>query len=213
MGKLTVTKTPIEGLYVVETDAFVDHRGAFARWFCEGELADIIGNRHIKNVNFSRTVKTGSIRGMHFQKPPKAEMKLIRCIRGRILDVVVDIRAGSPTFLQYYAVELSAENMKLFVIPEGFAHGFQSLEDNSEIMYLVTEFYSPENEAGLRFSDPAFNIEWPLEIADISTKDAVHTLVSEYDGGFKGLDVSMYCQESASCGDKDSDNNNGANNQ
>lgn len=189
MGKLTITKTPIEGLYVVETDAFVDHRGAFARWFCEAELAEIIGNHHIKNVNFSRTVKKGSIRGMHFQKLPKAEMKLVRCIRGRILDVVVDIRKGSPTFLQYYSVELSAENMKLFVIPEGFAHGFQSLEGNSEIMYLVTEFYSPESEAGLRFSDPAFGIEWPLEVADISAKDATHPLVCDK---FEGLDVSQY---------------------
>ena len=189
MGKLTITKTPIEGLYVVETDAFLDHRGAFARWFCEGELAEIIGKRHIKNVNFSRTVKKGSIRGMHFQKPPKAEMKMVRCIRGKILDTVVDIRKGSPTFLQHYSVELSAENMKLFVIPEGFAHGFQSLEDNSEIMYLVTEFYSPEEEAGLRFSDPALHIEWPLEITDTSAKDAAHPLVTPE---FEGFDVSMY---------------------
>lgn len=204
MGKLTITKTPIEGLYVVETNAFVDNRGAFARWFCEDELAEIIGNRHIKNVNFSRTVKKGSIRGMHFQKPPKAEMKLVRCIRGRILDVVVDIRKNSPTFLQHYAVELSAENMKLFVIPEGFAHGFQSLEDNSEIMYLVTEFYSPESEAGLRFNDPLFGIEWPLEVADISAKDAIHPLVeyinegSENKCGFNGLDVSQYMTKSTS---------------
>lgn len=189
MGKLTITKTPFEGLYVVDTDAFVDHRGAFARWFCEGELAEIIGDRHIKNVNFSRTVKKGSIRGMHFQKPPHAEMKLIRCIRGKILDVVVDIRKDSPTFLQHYSVELSAENMKLFVIPEGFAHGFQSLEDNSEIMYLVTEFYSPESEAGLRFNDTSLGIKWSLEVADISAKDAVHPLINDE---FKGFDVSMY---------------------
>ena len=189
MGKLTITKTPLSGLYVVETDAFLDHRGAFARWFCENEMKDILGNRHIKNVNFSRTVKKGSIRGMHFQKPPYAEMKMVRCIRGRILDVVVDIRKDSPTYLQHYAVELSAENMKLFVIPEGFAHGFQSLEDNSEIMYLVTEFYSPEAEAGLRFSDPTLAIDWPLEITDTSAKDAAHPLIAD---GFEPLDVSAY---------------------
>lgn len=189
MGKLTISETPLKGLYIVETNAFVDYRGAFARWFCEEELAEVLGKRHIKNVNFSRTVKKGSIRGMHFQKPPHAEMKLVRCIRGRIQDVVVDIRAGSPTFLQHYSVELSAENMKMFAVPEGFAHGFQSLEDDSEIMYLVTEFYAPESEAGLRFSDPALNIEWPLPVTDISAKDAAHPLVDE---SFVGLDTSMY---------------------
>ena len=189
MGKLTIIQTPFEGLYVVETATFLDHRGAFARWFCEGEMKEILGNRRIKNVNFSRTVKKGSIRGMHFQNPPYSEMKMVRCIRGRILDVVVDIRKDSPTYLQHYAVELSAENMKLFVIPEGFAHGFQSLEDNSEIMYLVTEFYSPDAEAGLRFSDPTLAIDWPLEITDTSAKDAAHPLVAD---GFEPLDVSAY---------------------
>lgn len=189
MTKLTINKTPIESLYIIDTDAFIDHRGAFARWFCEGELKEIIGNRHIKNVNFSRTTKKGSIRGMHFQKPPKAEMKMVRCIKGKILDVVVDIRKDSPTFLQHYAVELSAENMKLFVIPEGFAHGFQSLENDCEIMYLVTEFYSPENESGLRYSDPKLDINWPLNVTDISTKDENHSLVQN---SFEGVDVSSY---------------------
>lgn len=189
MGKLQIIQTPFEGLFIIETSAFIDHRGAFARWFCEEELSEILGNRHIKNVNFSRTVKKGSIRGMHFQRPPKSEMKMIRCVRGRILDVVVDIRDGSPTFLKHFAVELSAGNMKMIVVPEGFAHGFQSLEDNSEIMYLVTEFYSPECEGGLRCTDPKLNITWPLDIADISDKDANHKLI---DGTFKGLDISSY---------------------
>lgn len=189
MGKLTILETPLKDLYVVETDPFVDHRGAFARWFCEAELAEIIGSRRIKNVNFSRTTKAGSIRGMHFQRPPHAEMKMVRCIRGKILDVVVDIRKDSPTFLQHYGVELSAENMKLFVIPEGFAHGFQSLEDDCEIMYLVTEFYSPESEGGLRFNDPALGISWPLAVSDISEKDGKHPLITPE---FLGLNVSMY---------------------
>lgn len=189
MGKLQINSTPFEGLYVIDTSAFIDHRGAFARWFCEDELAEVIGNRHIKNVNFSRTVKKGSVRGMHFQRPPKSEMKMIRCINGRILDVVVDIRLGSPTYLNHFSVELSAENMKMIVVPEGFAHGFQSLEDNSEIMYLVTEFYSPECEGGLRYNDPELKINWPLNVADISDKDAGHKLI---DGTFKGLDTSSY---------------------
>ncbi|HJK13003.1 MAG TPA: dTDP-4-dehydrorhamnose 3,5-epimerase [Methanocorpusculum sp.] len=181
--------TPMNGLYVVETEPFFDHRGAFARWFCEEELAEVIGERRIKNVNFSRTTKAGSIRGMHFQHPPHAEMKMVRCIRGKILDVVIDIRKDSPTFLQHYAVELSAENMRLFVIPEGFAHGFQSLEDNSEIMYLVTEFYSPESEGGLRFNDPVLGISWPLAVSDISEKDGKHPLITPE---FSGYDVKMY---------------------
>lgn len=189
MGKLTIHETPMNGLYVVETEPFVDHRGAFARWFCEEELAGVIGERGIKNVNFSRTAKAGSIRGMHFQRPPHAEMKMVRCIRGKILDVVIDIRKDSPTFLQHYAVELSAENMRLFVIPEGFAHGFQSLEDNSEIMYLVTEFYSPESEGGLRFNDPVLDISWPLAVSDISDKDGKHPLITPE---FSGYDVKIY---------------------
>ena len=189
MGKLSIHTTPLEGLYVVETEPFMDHRGAFARWFCEAELAEVIDTRRIKNVNFSRTVKAGSIRGMHFQRPPHAEMKMVRCIRGKILDVVVDIRKDSPTFLQHYGVELSAENMRLFVIPEGFAHGFQSLEDDCEIMYLVTEFYSPESEDGLRYNDPALGISWPLAMSDISEKDGKHPLISPE---FDGVDVSLY---------------------
>jgi len=189
MGELTINKTPIDGLYIVENNEFVDHRGEFARWFCEKELKEIIGNRHIKNVNFSRTMKKGSLRGMHFQKPPKAEMKMVRCIKGRILDVVIDIRKNSSTFLQHYAVELSAENMKLFVIPEGFAHGFQSLEDNCEIMYLVTEFYSPNDEDSLRYSDPKIGINWPLPITNISTKDMNHPFLQN---SFDGIDVSQY---------------------
>ncbi len=188
MGKLNILKTPLADLYVVETDPFVDHRGAFARWFCEAELVEVIGQRHIKNVNFSRTTKAGSIRGMHYQLPPHAEMKMVRCIRGKILDVVVDIRKDSPTFLQHYGVELSAENMKLFVIPEGFAHGFQSLEDDCEIMYLVTEFYSPESEGGLRYNDPDLHISWPLPVSDISEKDGKHPLISQ---GFSGLKMSV----------------------
>jgi dTDP-4-dehydrorhamnose 3,5-epimerase len=189
MGKLTITQTPLEGVYVVETDPFTDHRGAFARWFCEQELAGVTGKRHIKNVNFSKTTKRGSIRGLHFQRPPCSEMKIVRCIRGKILDVVVDIRKNSSTFLQHCAVELSSENMRMLVIPEGFAHGFQSLEDDSEIMYLVTEFYSPESEGGLRYSDPALNIVWPLAVSDISEKDGKYPLIHPE---FPGLDVSMY---------------------
>ena len=177
MGKLTISETPLKGLYIVETNAFVDHRGAFARWFCEEELAALLGKRHIKNVNFSRTVKKGSIRGMHFQKPPHAEMKLVRCIKGKVFDVAIDLRLDSKTYLQWHGVELSAEKMNMFVIPEGFAHGFQSLDDNVEMLYLHTEFYNNESENALRYNDPKLNIQWPLEISEISEKDAKNPLI------------------------------------
>ena len=184
MSKLTITPTPFKVVYVIDTSAFIDDRGAFARWFCANEMKDIIGDQKIVNVNFSRTVNKGSIRGMHFQFPPHTETKMVRCIRGKILDVIVDIREGSPTFLKHFAVELSADNMSLLYIPKGFAHGFQSLEDNSEIMYLVTEFYSAEMESGLNALDPALGIEWPLPIANMSDKDKNRPFITP---DFKGI--------------------------
>jgi len=179
MGKLTILETPLKDLYVVETDPFVDHRGVFARWFCEEELAEIIDSRRIKNVNFSKTAKAGSIRGMHFQRPPHAEMKMIRCIKGRVFDVAIDLRRNSKTYLKWYGVELSEKNMKLFVLPEGFAHGFQTLEDDVEMLYLHTEFYNKESEGAVRYNDPSVSIHWPKEITEISEKDAAHPLIDD----------------------------------
>lgn len=179
MGKLTIHKTPMNGLYVVETEPFVDNRGAFARWFCEEELAEVIGERRIKNVNFSRTAKAGSIRGMHFQHPPHAEMKMVRCIRGKVFDVAIDLRKNSETYLKWYGVELSETNMKLFVIPEGFAHGFQTLEDNVEMLYLHTEFYNKTSEGAIRYNDPSVSIQWPKVITEVSEKDASHPYIDD----------------------------------
>lgn len=167
-------ETPLMGCYVIRTTPFIDHRGAFARFFCERELKQVIGDRKIVNVNFSRTTKRGSIRGMHFQRAPDAEMKFIRCIKGRVFDVAIDLRKDSPTYLHWYGVELSAENMVMFAIPEGFAHGFQALENDVEIMYLVTAFYSPHSEGGLNHADPQIRIRWPLPITDVSEKDLHH---------------------------------------
>lgn len=174
----------LPGAAVVLPDPFIDHRGVFARFFCQKELAGIIGGRKIVNVNFSRSVQKGAIRGLHFQRPPKAEMKLVRCIRGAVFDVFVDLRKGSPTFLKWFGTELSAENMKMLCVPEGFAHGFQVLEDNSEILYLVTEFYSPNYEGSIHHSDPRIGIEWPLSVTDISEKDQAAPMI---DPGFEGL--------------------------
>jgi len=186
MGKLEIESTPFNGAYVICTDAFRDDRGVFARWFCNYELKAIMNNEQILNVNFSKTISKGTIRGMHFQYPPNTETKLVRCIRGKILDVIVDIRKGSPTFLQHYSIELSDENMKMLYVPKGFAHGFQSLEDNSEIMYLVTEYYSAKNESGLNPTDKTLNIKWPIEITNISSKDKNRP---EIDFNFDGIEV------------------------
>jgi dTDP-4-dehydrorhamnose 3,5-epimerase len=172
-------ETPLQGCYVIRTTPFTDQRGVFARFFCERELAQVIEDRKIVNVNFSRTLKKGSIRGMHFQHFPDAEMKFVRCIRGRVFDVAVDLRKESPTYLHWYGVELSAENMNMLAIPEGFAHGFQALEDNVEIMYLVTAFYSPSCEGGLNHADPQIDIRWPLPITDVSEKDLHHPYIRD----------------------------------
>ncbi|MDV0443850.1 dTDP-4-dehydrorhamnose 3,5-epimerase [Methanorbis rubei] len=181
MGKLKIITTPLEGLYVVETEPFMDHRGIWARIFCENELREILQNRHIVNINLSKTSEQGTVRGMHYQLPPMAEMKLIRCTGGRIFDVAVDLRKNSPTYLHWHGEELSGESMKMFVIPEGFAHGFQALTDNIEMIYLHTEFYSQELERGVRYNDPAIGIQWPLKPTNLSERDQKHPMISNED--------------------------------
>lgn len=184
MGKLNVTPLKLGGTYEVTTNAFNDHRGRFGRMFCAEELAGVLQGRAIVQINNSLTVAAGAVRGLHFQHPPHAEMKLVRCTRGRVWDVMVDIRKGSSTFLQWQAVELSADRLNMVIVPEGFAHGFQTLEENSELFYLSTTPYSSEYEAGLRPTDPALGIAWPLPVADLSARDAAHALVGE---GFEGV--------------------------
>ena len=171
--------TEIKGVMIVGTTSFVDHRGAFARLFCEEKLALVLGSRHIVQINYSKTNLVGAVRGMHFQLAPYAEMKIVRCIKGKVWDVAVDLRQNSPTFLQWYAVELSSDNAKMMVIPEGCAHGFQVLEEDSELLYLHTAAYTPSVEAGLRYDDPRLAIAWPIEVADISERDRVHPLLKD----------------------------------
>lgn len=181
---LTLIPTPILQLMVVESRAYADARGAFTRLYCERALEPIIGGRAIRQINHSRTASAGALRGMHFQYPPHAEMKLVRCLRGRVWDVAVDLRAGSETFLQWFGIELTPENTRMLVIPEGFAHGFQVMEPDSELLYLHTEFYNPTAEGGFRFDDPKLNIGWPLPVSDISNRDLQHPLI---DQNFQGL--------------------------
>ncbi len=175
---MKVFETALMGVSVVETTPLCDHRGAFSRLYCESELADIIGNRNIVQINYSQTIKVGAVRGLHFQRAPHAEMKLIRCTKGKVWDVAVDLRVGSPTFLKWHAEELSSDNMRMMVIPEGCAHGFQSLEPNSELLYLHTAFYSKEAEGGVSSSDPRLAITWPLEVVDLSQRDTAHPYIS-----------------------------------
>lgn len=176
---MKIEKLELSGAAIAYAEPFADHRGVFARFFCEKELSEIIDDRHFVNLNFSKTLKKGAVRGLHFQYPPKAEMKLVRCIRGSVYDVIVDIRKNSPTFLKWYGVELSAENMKMICIPEGFAHGFQALEDYSEMLYLHSEFYSKEHEGALNYSDPLLAIEWPIEPTDVSERDRNHKMIDD----------------------------------
>jgi dTDP-4-dehydrorhamnose 3,5-epimerase len=178
--------TFIGGVHVVDTNVIHDHRGEFARLFCERELSKIVGKRRIVQANFSRTLAAGAVRGFHFQHPPYAEMKFVRCLKGRVWDVAVDLRKDSPTFLQWHAEELSAENGRMLVIPEGCAHGFQALQGDSELLYLHTAFYVSEAEDGVPHNDSALAVTWPLPPADLSERDRRHPEISSE---FTGLVV------------------------
>ena len=180
--KLNINSTEFKGLYTIIPNSFKDERGAFSRVFCEDELKDIF-HFNIKQINHSVTKEKGTVRGMHFQYEPNAEIKIVKCIKGSVLDVVVDIRKNSPTFLQHFAVELTEQNQKMIYIPKGFAHGFQTLEDNTELLYLHSNTYAPSNEGALNVSDPKLNIKWSLDIIDLSKRDENHPfLTNEFEG-------------------------------
>ncbi|MFH2043940.1 MAG: dTDP-4-dehydrorhamnose 3,5-epimerase [Pseudomonadota bacterium] len=186
---MNIKRTPLQDAFIIEPKPFVDTRGKFSRVFCQNELCDILDGKNIVQINQSLTCHKGAIRGMHFQYPPMAEIKMVRCITGEVYDVMVDLRKNSPTFLKWHGEILSSENMKMMYVPKGFAHGFQALEENSEIIYFVTEFYSPEHEEGVRYSDPLINIQWPLKITDISEKDKKHSLLRQDFSGITDLKV------------------------
>jgi len=181
---MKILQSPLQDAFIIEAEPYVDHRGEFVRLFCQEELKEIGHHKNIAQINHSLSRKKGAIRGMHFQYPPKAEVKIVRCLSGSVFDVIVDLRHNSATFLYWHGEVLSEVNQKMMYIPEGYAHGFQSLEDNVELLYLHTEFYSPEHEGGVRYDDPKINISWPLEITDISKKDKLHPLLPE---DFRGI--------------------------
>ena len=168
------TETKLKGAFIVEVKKIEDDRGFFGRAWCKQEFEDHGLNGNIVQLNTSLTKKKGTIRGMHYQVDPYQEAKFIRCTRGRIWDVMIDLRPDSPTFMQWVGTELSADNYKMAYVPENFAHGFVTLEDNSEVYYPVTAFYTPGSERGIRWNDPAFNIAWPINIEIVSDKDSSH---------------------------------------
>ncbi len=187
MGKLNIEKLVLDGAYIISPNTFEDERGSFSRVFCQEEMSNITKESFVQ-VNHSLTLKKGTVRGMHFQYPPNAEVKMVKCIKGSVLDVIVDIRKGSPTFLKHHSEILSAENMKMIFIPKGFAHGFQILEDNTELLYFHSSIYTPNNEGSLNVKDPLLSIHWNLNIIGLSEKDEKSNFI---DINFKGVDIEL----------------------
>ena len=186
MSRLAITTLALAGLKSIERKPIGDQRGSLTRLFCANELAEAGWSLPIAQINHTHTSHKGAIRGLHFQRPPYAEMKLVTCIRGRVWDVAVDLRTGSKTFLHWYAKELSAENNQALLIPQGFAHGFQALTDDVELIYFHTMFYHPAAESGLNAFDPVLAVEWPLSVTSLSARDESFSLI---DSNFVGVDV------------------------
>ncbi len=166
--------TPLSALKVIHRKIIGDHRGYLERMFCATELSSLLPGKSITQINHTLTVAQGTVRGLHFQHPPHSETKIVSCIRGEVFDVAVDFRSGSPTFLNWHAEVLSADNHKTFLIPDGFAHGFQTLTENCELLYFHTAPYEPASEGGLNACDPTLNITWPLPVTEFSARDAAH---------------------------------------
>lgn len=166
------TETKLKGAFIIAPDLIQDERGFFARTFCRREFEEHGLNPDLVQCNISFNKQKGTLRGMHYQAAPHAEAKLVRCTAGAIYDVIVDLRRDSPTFRQWLAEELTAENHQSLYVPEGFVHGYQTLQPDTEILYQVSEFYHPPSEQGVRWNDPAFGIKWPLPVAVVSKKDS-----------------------------------------
>lgn len=184
MSNFVVFETPIAGLKVVERKPIHDGRGFLSRIFCINQFRNIGFTKPIIQINQTLTKEKGVVRGMHFQNSPYEEMKLVSCLQGQVWDVAIDLRKNSPTFLQWHAEVLSSENSRALLIPEGFAHGFQTLSKDCELLYLHTNEYHPASEAGLNAKDCRLNINWPLDIADMSERDKSHPFIQE---NFQGV--------------------------
>jgi dTDP-4-dehydrorhamnose 3,5-epimerase len=178
MSRFTVTDLPLAGLKRIERQRLGDSRGFLSRLFCAQELAAAGWHKPIAQINHTHTAQRGTVRGMHYQQPPHGEMKLVTCIQGEVWDVAVDLRAGSPTFLHWHAELLSADNQRAMLIPEGFAHGFQTLSDHVALLYCHTAPHHSAAEAALNAQDPRLAIQWPITITELSARDANHPLIN-----------------------------------
>lgn len=179
------SETKLQGAYIIDIQPHKDARGFFARAFCQHEFAEHGLKPVIAQANIASNRAKGTLRGMHFQCPPAAESKLVRCTRGAILDIIVDLRPESPTYLQHIAVELTADNFRALYVPERFAHGYQALQDDTDTSYQVGEFYTPSTEGGLRYNDPRLGLEWPLPITAITDKDRDWKLLDDVESELK----------------------------
>lgn len=184
MSRFDFIQTPLSGLMLVQRKAIEDHRGFLSRFYCAEAFAAAGIAKPIAQINHTLTRKIGAVRGLHFQHSPHAEMKFVSCLKGEIFDVAVDIRRDSPTFLQWHGEILSAENRKSLLIPEGYAHGFQALCEDCELIYLHTAAYHQEAEDALNVTDSRLNIAWPLVINDLSARDRNHKLIEQ---NFQGI--------------------------
>ncbi|GAB3709121.1 dTDP-4-dehydrorhamnose 3,5-epimerase [Spirosoma flavus] len=183
---MTFTETSLPGTYLITLSPRSDSRGWFARTYDKQLFGQIGHTEDWVQMNHSMTRQTGAIRGLHFQNPPFAEIKLVRCVAGRVFDVAVDLRKDSPTFLKWFGAELSEENGQMLYIPKGFAHGFQTLTENCQLVYCHSAYYTPQSESAIRYNDPKLAIDWPLPVTDLSERDATHPLL---DDRFVGLTI------------------------
>lgn len=186
MARFDFIPAPLAGLVEVQRKAIEDHRGFLSRFYCAEEFSEAGLNKTVTQINHTLTKNGGVVRGMHFQYPPHVEAKLVSCLRGEIFDVAVDLRSGSPTFLQWHGVVLSAQNRRSLLIPEGFAHGFQTLTEDCELIYLHTAAYHPESEGALNAADPRLGIQWPLATTEISDRDRSHKMIEQ---DFQGIQI------------------------
>lgn len=186
MSHFTLHETPIDGPKMIRRHSFADARGFFERIYCHETLGQLMHDKTVRQINRSFTKKKGTVRGLHFQHPPHAETKIVTCLRGKVWDVAVDLRKGSTTFLHYHAVFLTEENQRSYLIPEGFAHGFQTLTSDCEVLYLHTTDYAKKFEGALNATDPRLAIDWPEPITECSERDLDHTMLTD---DFQGIDL------------------------
>lgn len=186
VSRLTISETPLDNLCVLERNPIIDNRGFLERVFCINELERFLDGKVVRQINHTLTRGKGVVRGMHFQRPPHCEQKIVSCLRGEVYDVAIDLRRNSPTFLNYYGTVLSADNSRSLYIPEGFAHGFQTLSAECEMLYLHTADYYAPAEGGINALDPEIGINWPLKVSERSSRDSNHAFLNS---SYSGVDL------------------------